>query len=353
MKTPGFAIPRPVLLLIAALFGCQAAAVTTGKICPQDGEFAKARQALEVAALATPDDGEVHFLLGKAYAGDGDYTRAVASFARSVELEATYTSQIDEELHRYFVLEHNRGVALLNRDGDAQYGAAAFAFQNATTIDPTAPGGWRNLGYVYFELDELDSAAHAYRMAVRADAGDEGAWLNLGTIEMAAGNNTKALTALTRLLELDANHTAGLQSLATLYERMSLPARAIETYGRLVTVTADNALAHYNLGNLHWQAGSHNAAIAAYERALAIEPDDEDALFNLAVTHVAKGDLDRALPRLQSLSQRIPESSQVWRELGRVYAAKGMVDASREAFAREAALNPLPEAPASREASAP
>ena len=303
MKTPGFAIPRPVLLLIAALFGCQAAAVTTGKICLQDGEFAKARQALKVAALATPDDGEVHFLLGKAYAGDGDYTRAVASFARSVELEATYTSQIDEELHRYFVLEHNRGVALLNRDGDAQYGAAAFAFQNATTIDPTAPGGWRNLGYVYFELD--------------------------------------------------ANHTAGLQSLATLYERMSLPARAIETYGRLVTVTADNALAHYNLGNLHWQAGSHNAAIAAYERALAIEPDDEDALFNLAVTHVAKGDLDRALPRLQSLSQRIPESSQVWRELGRVYAAKGMVDASREAFAREAALNPLPEAPASREASAP
>jgi predicted Zn-dependent protease len=118
-------------------------------------------------------------------------------------------------------------------------------------------------------------------------------------------------------------------------------------------VTPDNALAHYNLGNLYWQGGTYDAAIAAYERALAIEPDDEDALFNLAVTYVAKGDLERALPQLQSLSQRIPESSQVWRELGRVYAAKGMVDESREAFAREAALSAQQRAPAPSGAPAP
>ena len=344
MKSPRPAVLRCASCLFAVFFcwqyfGCQAAGVTAGKIYLKDGEFAMASQSLEKAIAAAPHNAELHFLLGKAYAGYGEYAKASAAFERSLQLEETYAEQIDQERQRYFVTEHNRGVELIGAGDEAQFAAAASAFRKATAIDPSAPEGWRNLGYVFFELDRLDSAAHAYGMATRADARDQGTWLNLGTIEMAAGNNDKALAALTRLLELNADHAAGLQGLATLYERLGRPAMAIETYGRLIAVTPDNPLAHYNLGNLYWKSELYDQAIEAYESALNIESNDEDALFNQAVTYVAKGELDTALPQLQSLSLRMPESPLVWRELGRIYAAKGMADASRDAFARETALS--------------
>ncbi len=257
MKSLRSAALRCIYCLFAAffgwqLFGCQAAGVTAGKIYLKDGEFAMASQSLERAIAAAPHNAELHFLLGKAYAGDGEYAKASAVFELSLELAETYGEQIDQERQRYFVTEHNRGVELIRADDEAQLATAASAFHKATIIDPSAPEAWRNLGYVFFELDRLDSAAHAYGMATRADARDQGTWFNLGTIEMAAGNNDKALAALTRLLELNADHAAGLQGLATLYERMGRPAMAIEIYGRLIAVTPDNSLAHYNLGNLYW-----------------------------------------------------------------------------------------------------
>jgi tetratricopeptide (TPR) repeat protein len=68
---------------------------TLGWVQVKKGEFSKALESLEEAARKLPDNPEVHYHLGKAYAGLGERDRAAAALRKALRLSAKFSGADD------------------------------------------------------------------------------------------------------------------------------------------------------------------------------------------------------------------------------------------------------------------
>jgi tetratricopeptide (TPR) repeat protein len=134
--------------------------VTAARLHGQAGEFARARDLLDDAAAAAPDDPAV--LSGRIVVAfrSGDLDAARAAAARYVEL------------HGGSVHAHLTHGALDLATGDPQ--AASARFERARELAPDAPGPGLHLAAAALALDRsADALAHADGVLARPDAGRE------------------------------------------------------------------------------------------------------------------------------------------------------------------------------------
>ncbi|MDP6698391.1 MAG: tetratricopeptide repeat protein, partial [Candidatus Latescibacteria bacterium] len=306
------------------------------KLYLQQEEPQKAKDQLVLALETEPQNAEAYFLLGKIYSGEGDFAAMDSSFARAADLTPKFEEEIDQIRDYYWAREYNGGVQAAQGD-EIDFDRALTRFKNATLIRAGRLEAWRNLAYVYYQLDQDDRAIASYQRIVAADSVDANSLYSLGVLYISQDRYQEAEQVLTQLSRTAPDHYDGHINLAVAQVRLEDLEGAEENYLKAIAIDATRHSAHYNLGNLYWQQQSYTAARKAYEQTLALAPDD-DALYNLAITHLALEDMEAAIPLLLQLSQRMPDNASVWRELGRIYAHKGMLEESKAAYAKEEAL---------------
>lgn len=327
-------------LFFALLFfaGCQSAALTAAKLYLQDGDLPRARAQLHRAAVASPDNPEIHFLIGRIAATEGNYAAMDSAFQNSWRLGTKFHRQIEQLRQQYWAREYNSGVGYI-QSPPPDYRAALRAFGNAIVIDPRPLEPWHNIARIYHRLDSLDIAASIYDHVLISVPEDTSSLAGLSAIYLEQERYAEAVQALTRLLEVAPDNVTAHINLGMVHEHLDLGTQAETDYRSAIRLDPRNYLAHYNLGNIYWKRADYPAAREAYEQALVLDPTDADTRYNLAITCISLNDLERALILLQELSLTLPDDATIWREMGRIYAAKGMIAESRRAFERARGLN--------------
>lgn len=321
------------LLSFSTLFlGCQSTALTAAKLYLQQNEPQKAEEQLHQALQSEPQNPEAHFLLGRLYADQGKYQEMADAFGRSLELSPKFAPQIQELRQHYWTTVYNEGV----RQASAQpsdFPGALGAFQRATVIEPSRLESWRNLAYVYYQLDSLDATITTYQHILAMAPGDTSTLYSVGVLYLKQRRYPEAVQALAEYAKLKPGHVEALVNLAVAHVELGELAEAEQIYRQAAEANPQDHRPHYNLGNLYFNQKNYAAALAAYQRAVELAPDDQDARYNLAVTYLALEQLDNAFPILQQLAEQDPGNAAVWRELGRIHAIKGRVQESEKAYA--------------------
>jgi len=84
---------------------------------------------------------------------------------------------------------NNLGMAY---DDNGQYLLAEKAYQTATSIDPSDPIAYHNLGNLYFKLNRLDDAEKYLLEAIKNDSTFHYSYISLARLYLAQGNLTHA-----------------------------------------------------------------------------------------------------------------------------------------------------------------
>ncbi|MBI2503346.1 MAG: tetratricopeptide repeat protein [Candidatus Latescibacteria bacterium] len=325
------------LLLYVLCLGCQSTALSSAKLYLQQNEPQKAEEQLHQALQTEAQNPEAHFLLGRLYADQGKYQEMDQAFDRSLELSQKFAPQIQELRQHYWTTVYNEGV----RQAAAQppdFPGALGAFQRATLIEPARLESWRNLAFVYYQLDSLDATVKTYQQVLAIVPSDTSTLYSIGVLCLKLGRSQEAAQALAEYLKLKPAHVEGLVNLAVAQLGLQDSTAAEATYLQAVSADPKDHRPHYNLGNLYFTQKKYPMALAAYQRAVDLAPADQDARYNLAVVYLALEQVDRAFPLLQELAGQDPGNAAVWRELGRIHAIKGRVVESEKAYARADSL---------------
>ncbi|MXY81126.1 MAG: tetratricopeptide repeat protein [Gemmatimonadetes bacterium] len=320
-----------VLVAIAGL-GCQSSTMTAAKLYIKQEQPQEAKKQLALVLRTEPENSEAHLLMGKLLGKEGRYGEMAEHLAHA-ERNPKFQIEVEQTRRQFWTREYNAGV--VHAQGEApNYAMARHSFHNATIIDESALDAWRNLAYVYYQIDSTDAAIATYQKIASAAPEDEDAFFSLGSLYLENDNLDEAIRALSQVVKINPENLNGLTNLAIAQAQAEDYEGAEANYRKVIELNPDDFRPHFNLGNLYWQQEKYTAAKRAYEQVLQLEPGDGDALYNLAMVHLATEDMDGALPLLEQLAEQMPDNALVWLHLGTVYAHKELIEKSEAAYAR-------------------
>jgi len=234
-------------------------------------------------ATPTRSAAEVYLVAGEMAVRDGDVDRALAAFARAIEVNPRLTSA-------------HMGMADIYRTrGD--YSRAEESYGNAARVQPRSFDAQYYHGLMLHLLERVSEAVPAYLRALAVKPDDYKANLNLATA----------------YYQLDENN------LALPYAR-----RAVELMPR-------DGPARFNLGAVYAAMGDHRAAVQEYQQAAELMELSPSLLMNLAES---LGKLDRYEEMVNAIEQvnRAQASAASYERLGFARFKMGKYDEARAAF---------------------
>jgi Flp pilus assembly protein TadD len=104
-----------------------------------------------------------------------------------------WTSGVIDDVRASAMFHANLGGNALRHDRPEQ---ALSHLEITTTLAPTWPAGWVNLGVAASRLGDLDRAFSAYRTALEVDPGNSSALNNMSVLYARLGRNAEATAAL-------------------------------------------------------------------------------------------------------------------------------------------------------------
>ncbi|MFQ5677587.1 MAG: tetratricopeptide repeat protein, partial [bacterium] len=102
--------PIFLILIILTFLGCQPKEITTARILVQNENWEQALAVLEEAAGVHPNNAEVHFLLGKAYAARARFEEMKEEFDRSLSISSKFDREISTEIEKNLIKSFNAGM---------------------------------------------------------------------------------------------------------------------------------------------------------------------------------------------------------------------------------------------------
>ena len=257
-----------------------------------DGALAEAAELIKGVQEQTPDDPQVHYMLGNLARFDGDFEDAVACHRRALELGGDIgdngnnlanalleLGRTDEALELLLktLLEvpdfpegwNSLGNAYL---GASQPDAAISAYQKALSLDPGLAMAASNIAAAHLKAGRLALALGQYRDLTAKHPANDDAWAGLGTTYQSLERFDEALAAMERALALNPDSIDALHNRGAVRHRLGLYGEALADYQRTVELAPRRYQSHFNLGSLLQVLSRHGEAIEAFNRALDIDP---------------------------------------------------------------------------------
>lgn len=237
------------------------------------------------------------YWLGRVYLYNGDVVGADSALDRVQQLAPNCAEdQRKARIDTYAALI--RPAAALQQEGKMD--SALVLLQQAAAFYPESPYAYQNLGIIYFNRKQLDSAATNFEKAVAAAetraATDTAVanlrnqtLFNLGVVYLNAGRHSEAIQTLRRYLTLVPNDTDAKRALANSFRAANMPdsARVIES--ELLTSGGGKAAGvdPFDIGVKAFEDRNYADAARAFHQAMDGNPNHRDALFNLVNTYLA------------------------------------------------------------------
>jgi tetratricopeptide (TPR) repeat protein len=291
--------------------------LTLGMVCEANGLSAEARRAYLRTVAIDDRQAKGWYRLAIAKGRAGQIDEALAAVDRSIALDAGHAPS-----------HWRRGLWLLDLSKD---GEARSAFETATTLDPSNPGGWVGLARVALQQKRPADAVELLERFLSQHPGDLYALRLLGTAYQRLGRTDEAAYALSMAApgepvwpdpwsdELQPLRVGFAQTLkeATAQLLNANYAAAIPLLERLSRERPDDLSLTQQLGLSYVAAGRSADGLALLQKALERDPENLETHLRLASAYVNTKDYPRALAHAERAVALSPE-------LGRAHEAKGM-----------------------------
>jgi Tfp pilus assembly protein PilF len=208
------------------------------------GELEKAASVVSTLLAARPMDAHLLYMSYRLY----------SDLAGKSMLTLSLLAPDSAEMHQVMARE-------LARQGD---NANAIAnYREAIKLNPQLPGLHAELGDLLFHSDDMNLKAQAeteFRAALAVNPKDERAELALGIIAAKRGDTNAAYEDYSRALDLDPNDGDACTELAKLLVTMNQPQKAMQMFEKAAEIDPTNDVAHYRLATLYREAGKTDEA---------------------------------------------------------------------------------------------
>lgn len=291
----------------------------------QAGQFAAAAGIYEQVLAKTPNDPQVLYLVGGAYAQSGRLQDAIPRLERSLALRRSFAPALEL-----------LGSILAQTNGPEN---AISYFREAAALAPTSPAIFAQLGNALAQSGQYAEAAKILERCLQMDPGNRQARLAYAGVLANLGRNDDAETILRAYLAETPNEHASIMlgSLLAQRERFS-DAEAI--FRACMTRYPANAVAPQLLGHALHKQGRLPEAEAAYRAALSLTPLDAKLLERLGETLTDMHRLDEAEALLKRGEQLVPNGSDRITALGRVEELRGHLEAAIKLHSRALEIDP-------------
>jgi tetratricopeptide (TPR) repeat protein len=149
------------------------------------------RDYYEKLAAAYPGDERAHFLLGGAYFGQQDYSKAIAQYQKSVELAPDYAPA-------YNLLGYAHRQA-------GEFGEAEKAFKKYIELIPNDPNPYDSYAELLMKMGRFDESIAMYRKALATDQNFSPSRIGVATNMMYRGDHDGARVETGKLYQLARN----------------------------------------------------------------------------------------------------------------------------------------------------
>ena len=352
-------------------YQCGSTELTSAKLYIQQKNYDKARDLLEQEVQKNPKSDEGYYLLGVVYGEKNEYDKMVNAYNKSLSISNNFKENIEQSKQYYWATLFNRGVKSYQGGINSQsedssrvyFSNAVNYFETAIAIIPDSADAYKNLAFVYINMEEYEKAVKPLRKLVEKEKSVE-AYQFLGEILYEQGNKLKendesaamdkyneAIKILEEGRKIYPNEPKILLALSNSYIAANKLDVAKDVFKAGVEAEPDNPYYRYNYGVLLLGGREYEEAEKQFLKAIEIKPDYENALYNLGVTYVKwgtylneladeKGETSNeykekyrmALPHLEKAAQIKSDDAALWELLGKVYTVLGMQEDAINAF---------------------
>ncbi|XP_010543807.1 PREDICTED: probable UDP-N-acetylglucosamine--peptide N-acetylglucosaminyltransferase SPINDLY [Tarenaya hassleriana] len=229
--------------------------------------------------------------------------------------------------------------------GNTQEGIQKY--YEALKIDPHYAPAYYNLGVVYSEMMQYDSALSCYEKAALERPMYAEAYCNMGVIYKNRGDLETAIACYERCLSVSPNFEIAKNNMAIALTDLGTKIKlegdvnqGVAYYKKALYYNWHYADAMYNLGVAYGEMLKFDMAIVFYELALHFNPHCAEACNNLGVIYKDRDNLDKAVECYQMALSIKPNFAQSLNNLGVVYTVQGKMDAAASMIEKAILANP-------------
>ena len=301
------------------------------------GEFEKAKQLYEVLLDkgVSSDEERGNYLnqLGQVYYYSGEYSKALSSFERSLEIRKVALPPNHPDLAKSYW-----GIGLVYSNM-GEYSKALSSYERSLEImkvalppnHPDLAASYNNIGSVYDNMGEYSKALSSYERSLEIKKvalppnhpSLAASYNNIGLVYSNMGEYSKALSSYERSLEimkvaLPPNHpslAASYNNIGLVYDNMGEYSKALSSYERSLEIKKvalppnhpDLAASYNNIGLVYSNMGEYSKALSSYERSLEIKkvalppnhPSLAKSYWGIGLVYSNMGEYSKALSYLQ------------------------------------------------------
>lgn len=217
---------------------------------------------------------------------------------------------------------------------------AQVALERAVAINPTLSESRANLGNVYLERGRVDDAIQQYHAALQLNPNDPKTYNNLGNAYMELDLLGDAIPSYQHALDLDPNFLDAYRNLAIVYTKQERYNEALVLLSQAVRIDPQNAQVHSQFGDVASRQGDYGSAVQQFHKALSLKPDFAEAYYGLAVCYREQGQTTDEIQAYLSALSIQPDMLAALVNLGNAYFNQGRYDAAVQYYSQAAALKP-------------
>lgn len=272
-------------------------------------EFDKAKELLEPALKADPENVELLKLSGLVASNDKDWQKARSNFETVVKFQP-------EDATSWFYL-----ASAYDRLGD--FVSAKNAYIKVIELRSGYAEAYKSLCVVLMKMNEPENAIKYAFMANAVESDDYIFDFVIGTAYMKIKDFQNSIEPFKRALEKEPNNIGILNSLGTAYMAVGNSEEAIKCYKQALEIRPNSPMAYYNIGSAYQIQQNHEEACIYLEKACELDDEDEGFMTALAMSKTKLGRYEEASKIYKSLLLQHPEKENYKYNLVTCFEAMG------------------------------
>jgi tetratricopeptide (TPR) repeat protein len=217
---------------------------------------------------------------------------------------------------------------------------ALVALERAVAINPTLSESRTNLGNIYLQRGRTNDAVQQYRAALQLNPSDPKAHYNLGNAYTVLSELNAAASSYRQAIQFDPNFVDAHRSMAVLFTRQEQYGGALSELNRALALDGRNVPVYLQLGDLYYRMGQYDKGLEHFRKAQSLKPDSAEAYHG---TGICLGKVGRVNEAIQALTQALvlkPGMLLALVDLGTTYFDQGNYDLAIQYYKRAAAVQP-------------
>ena len=259
----------------------------SGLVASNDEDWQKARSNFETVVKFKPEDATSWFYLASAYDRLGDFVSAKNAYIKVIDLRSGYT-------------EAYKSLCVILMKMNEPENAIKYAVM-ANAIEPDDYIFHFVIGTAYMKLKEFQKSIEPFKRALEKEPDNIGTLNSLGTAYMAVGNSEDAIKCYKRALELRPNSPMAYYNIGSAYQIQQNHEEACIYLEKACELDDEDEVFKTALAMSKTKLGYYEEASKIYKSLLLQHPEKENYKYNLVTCFEAMGDLQTAIKMLESM----------------------------------------------------